>query len=838
MGIMDAINTIEKAHEHSSEGKLKRIYKLEDDVKKWVAPYIHDELKSEFQGIVNEIRTQGETSSEEITAALKPVLNRMEEVLRKIRSEAKGGLSDLEYRGFFDAIKENASELRNAYAKDLWKELGNEEGEKTIFKFVNQPVMRYDPKEPHSGPKDEDFKSSQRNEALDTLRDGNATLIIAKAGVGKSVFLRKLVMDIHDTGLIPVFCKCSHLRKPSDVLTIIISSAAVTSLGTKLRLGKKLALANKLLSENRIVFIFDGMDQMGSVDGTKTFQDLVLNPDRPVLGGCPIVVSSRTENVSFDHWHWQGCCVLKLEIFNHSNLREFYGDAYDELVEALDDKELRYVGFFARMLLWMHWHDGIHKGMSQSRIFQEYLKRFLDRATDEHKLVSPFELIGFQDALTDISLAGYQLDDPEILQIPSTIIQKYPHHSERLKQLEKVSILYKNPFGEVLCGDPLDDYNAPSYVFQHQIVQDYYAARGLAALRANESLDEFNTQLGQVGAFIKRMAEFLLENMEAKEVLSSRIHEQLLKDDEEGERGWRLTYLLYLRDNLIIRLGADEEMARIFQSEQKVAQTDQMEAFGRVPWETLKIGQVDEYRMMKIPPGRSLRGGWRGINEMPVRWVNISKPYLLCEFPVTRKFYSLIMGRYPSSINSSINNPNDNPIENISHMDALVFCNRLTEIVGEIDGEKQEIVYGNCNRNCFIKNKEANGYRLPTETEWEHACRAGTTCDFYGDLNEIAWHSENSAHRSHYPGMKCPNIFGLYDTLGNISELSEDPWHDNYQQNPINGQYLTQQSNKSFRAVRGGSWYDNPDDIRACCRRKCNRWRRYHDVGFRVCRNL
>ena len=104
-------------------------------------------------------------------------------------------------------------------------------------------------------------------------------------------------------------------------------------------------------------------------------------------------------------------------------------------------------------------------------------------------------------------------------------------------------------------------------------------------------------------------------------------------------------------------------------------------------------------------------------------------------------------------------------------------------------------------------------YRLPSEAEWEYACRAGSETEFcFGDdakrLGEFAWYSENSESKTHPVGEKKPNAWGLYDMHGNVWEWVEDDWHDSYEGAPDDGSAWIDKPRGSDRVVRGGSWGD------------------------------
>jgi len=127
-------------------------------------------------------------------------------------------------------------------------------------------------------------------------------------------------------------------------------------------------------------------------------------------------------------------------------------------------------------------------------------------------------------------------------------------------------------------------------------------------------------------------------------------------------------------------------------------------------------------------------------------------------------------------------------------------------------------------------------YRLPTEAEWEYACRAGTTTRYYfGDdanqLGDYAWYDGNSQKTTHPVGQKKPNAWGLYDMSGNVWEWCEDNWHDSYKNAPSDGSaWLTNDNN--YHILRGGSWYYYPRDCRSAYRDLSGS--PYFSLGFRV----
>ncbi len=129
------------------------------------------------------------------------------------------------------------------------------------------------------------------------------------------------------------------------------------------------------------------------------------------------------------------------------------------------------------------------------------------------------------------------------------------------------------------------------------------------------------------------------------------------------------------------------------------------------------------------------------------------KPYAFGKYEITQKQYQAVMGKNPSKFKGK-----NLPVEEVSWDDSVMFCKRLT---------LRERAYGRISAN--------QEYRLPTEEEWEHACRAGTTTYFYTgdtaeDLDRAGWYRGNSREKTHPVGQKEPNAFGLYDMHGNVWE--------------------------------------------------------------------
>jgi len=141
---------------------------------------------------------------------------------------------------------------------------------------------------------------------------------------------------------------------------------------------------------------------------------------------------------------------------------------------------------------------------------------------------------------------------------------------------------------------------------------------------------------------------------------------------------------------------------------------------------------------------------------------------------------------------------------------------------------------------AWLRRTTGESYRLLSESEWEYACRAGTlTRRWWGDdIDGAKANFDTLIGKTTEVGKYPPNAFGLYDMLGNVREWCEDCWNVNYRGSPIDGSAWLQGA-CDLRVLRGGSWYDPQQDVRAAKRDKSAISSRYDgDVGFRVCRTV
>ncbi|QIR40310.1 formylglycine-generating enzyme family protein [Tolypothrix sp. PCC 7910] len=244
------------------------------------------------------------------------------------------------------------------------------------------------------------------------------------------------------------------------------------------------------------------------------------------------------------------------------------------------------------------------------------------------------------------------------------------------------------------------------------------------------------------------------------------------------------------------------------------------------------LGTGVKLEMVLIPGGSFMMGSpedeeGHSSAESPQHSVTI-KPFFMGQYPVTQAQWQAVaslpkikqqLKPIPSNFKGT-----DRPVENISWDDAVEFCDRLTR-------------------------KTKRKYRLPSEAEWEYACRAGTSTPFhfgetittdlanydgnytYGDAPKGVYREETTP----VGNFGVANAFGLYDMHGNVREWCMDNWHENYKGAPTDGSaWLIDNDNNSFRLLRGGSWLFYPANCRSASRDNYDADFRIDYIGFRV----
>ncbi len=212
--------------------------------------------------------------------------------------------------------------------------------------------------------------------------------------------------------------------------------------------------------------------------------------------------------------------------------------------------------------------------------------------------------------------------------------------------------------------------------------------------------------------------------------------------------------------------------------------------------------------LVLVPAGSFVMGSpfgerWHQNDELPHK-VTLTKSFYMSAAEITQVQWESIMG-----FNRSDNKGDDLPVEKISWKDAVSFCEKLSV-------------------------KEGRTYRLPTEAEWEYACRAGSEASIGGldNLHTSAWYSENSDELTHPVKQKQANAWGLYDMLGNVSEWCADIYEKDYPEcgsiDPTGAEF------GPLRVIRGGAFDTFPPGLRCAARTSAPASYQFTQTGFRI----
>jgi formylglycine-generating enzyme required for sulfatase activity len=194
----------------------------------------------------------------------------------------------------------------------------------------------------------------------------------------------------------------------------------------------------------------------------------------------------------------------------------------------------------------------------------------------------------------------------------------------------------------------------------------------------------------------------------------------------------------------------------------------------------------------------------------------LSRGFWMQQTELTQHQYEQLMGSNPAFFKGS-----QNPVESVTWTEATEFCRRLSELPPE--------------------KQAGNLFRLPTEAEWEYACRAGSTTEWcFGDdeggLDEYGWYNKNSARTTHPVGEKKANAWGLHDMHGNVSEWCQD-FYGQYPGMPVTDP-IGPASSAQGRNLRGGGWFFVAPYLRSAFRDAHDASSRYSGRGFRIVATL
>jgi len=396
----------------------------------------------------------------------------------------------------------------------------------------------------------------------------------------------------------------------------------------------------------------------------------------------------------------------------------------------------------------------------------------------------------------------------------------------------------------------LTGWGPEHYGFMHLGFQEYLAAREIRAraFRQPESLQKLASHFGEswwqeVTLLLLALEDPSLFEPYMREVAKRSVFAehptlvQLCLDDAAETSPQPFEELLMKKPGKSKRLWASQLVAlRVLEQLDPTAVEALQSKLAKHPspnirkWIQDRLTQTDldriiadrgAYELIKIPGGIFMMGSpkteeGRYEREAPLHEVKVSDFYL-GQYPVTNEQY----GRFL----------NDNPGEAEPEYWADRKFNQPRQPVVGVSWEDAQ------------RYAEWAGLRLPTEAEWEYACRAGTDTRYYTgdkekDLDRAGWHGDNSKQQLHPVGEKEPNSFGLYDMHGNVWEWVEDDWHGDYKGAPEDERAWIDEPRGTYRVIRGGSWLYEAHLCRSAIRDGDEPGDRYHGIGFRLSRSV
>ena len=271
----------------------------------------------------------------------------------------------------------------------------------------------------------------------------------------------------------------------------------------------------------------------------------------------------------------------------------------------------------------------------------------------------------------------------------------------------------------------------------------------------------------------------------------------------------------------------------------------EVQVLGNVEWRNLS--EIQQKKVVSfsisgvdVPAGTFMMGALPDDEEAEDREklqheVTLTRGIRVSKYICTQGLYELVMGENPSHFKGSIR-----PVDKVSWCDAVSFCNKLSEMEGlePVYVLPEPFEHDDDWSMKVTWNKEAKGYRLPTEAEWEYCARGGESYLYAGsdNIDDVAWHKGNSGNETHLVGQKKANEYGLYDMSGNVWEWVWDSWLRKYDSSTTEPIYVDVSGSKHVR--RGGSWDEYAAGTRISYRDRDIASFRLNDLGFRFLRIL
>lgn len=277
-----------------------------------------------------------------------------------------------------------------------------------------------------------------------------------------------------------------------------------------------------------------------------------------------------------------------------------------------------------------------------------------------------------------------------------------------------------------------------------------------------------------------------------------------------------------------------QEVDEIDEVDEQEMQSQATHDIRELPEDLHRIRNIT-FSMLCVPSGTfkmgtSEKSTYGCANEYPQHRVVMSRPFQLSRFPVTQELYEAVTWRHPSP-----NRAPGHPVVRVSWFDAIRFCNTLSDLEGL--PAAYQISKGARPEVAILSDSQ--GYRLPTEAEWEYCARSKQFFAYAGSnsIEQVGW---AQVDRMHTVGRKEPNAWGFYDLSGNIWEWCDDGMRDYNRQSQLDplGERYTYMHTPSARVIRGGSWCFEHDGARVAFRGRGAPGLRISSLGFRIARSL
>lgn len=439
-----------------------------------------------------------------------------------------------------------------------------------------------------------------------------------------------------------------------------------------------------------------------------------------------------------------------------------------------------------------------------------------------------------QPQISQDDLAFQQAEMINTKRAYQTYLEKYPEgsHVETAKERIYAIEMQELETAELSSQKALKDKQDQARVAEERRAEEAKRQAEATAIKDNSAFDQaknlnskesYLTYLNTypIGLHVEeaRSALAVIDKAEA-EKQKTQAEAQAERDNE----AFRIAMNTNTKDSYSTYLISFPTGKHSSEAKEKIASIDSEKEFN----DKIKVALSSLSILLAQVPGGSFQMGSNtgDADEKPVRTVSLSA-FSISTTEITQAQYRTIMNSNPS-----FQKLDDNcPVEKVTWKDAITFCNRLSESVG------LEPCYNLSSGACDF---DKNGFRLPTEAEWEYACRANTGSEYNIGNGESAlaragWYSQNCGEKTHPVGQKTPNALGIYDMHGNVWEWTND-WYSKRSYEIDKKENPTGVSDGKERVLRGGSWLDFPKDCTSSKRRNFDPNKNYSDIGFRIVR--